>query len=103
MAESAPDRIIDAEGVVFETPNPTHRSKTADEAPFLNVLLTDGPAAKLADRSRFLFALDAFHISAAAASRFMFAVKQRAPALAKPNCFPITGLLPAPCSARHFE
>ena len=61
MADAAPDRILDAEGVVFETPNPTHRSVTADEAPLLNVLRTNGSAAKLAHDSRFLFALDAFH------------------------------------------
>jgi len=61
MAKAAPDRIIDAEGVVFETPNPAHRSVTADEAPLLNMLLANGPAAELADGSRFLFALDAFH------------------------------------------
>jgi hypothetical protein len=61
MAKAAPDRIIDAEGVVFENPNPARRSVTADEAPLLNVLCTNSPAAKLADRSRFLFALDAFH------------------------------------------
>jgi hypothetical protein len=61
MAEAAPDRIIDAQGIIFETPNPAHRSVTADEAPLLNVLCTNSPAAKLADGSRFLFALDAFH------------------------------------------
>jgi hypothetical protein len=61
MAKAAPDRIIDAEGIIFETPNPAHRSVTAHEAPLLNVLLADGPAAKLADGPRFLFALDAFH------------------------------------------
>jgi hypothetical protein len=62
MAEAAPDCIIDAERVIFETPNPTHGSVAADEAPLLNVLLTNGPAAKLADGSRFLFTRDAFHI-----------------------------------------